>query len=79
MANVGGKGLLKGFWGSQNSKILEKCQTAGLIVNKCSTCMQIRLHVNGHSWLNKLAPGDPEGHYGRGGYGTHIELWENCH
>ena len=29
--------------------------------------MQIRLHVNGHNWLNKFAPRDPEGHCGGGG------------
>ena len=48
-------------FGSQ-IQILEISQPAGPIVNKFGTRMQIRLHVNGHSWLNKLAPRDPEGH-----------------
>ena len=30
-------------------------------VNKFGTRVQIRLHVNGHSWLKQLAPRDPEG------------------
>ena len=34
--------------------------------------MKIRLHVNGHSWLNKLAPRDPEGHSGGGLISGHI-------
>ena len=40
-------------------------------MNTFGTGMQIRLHVNGHSWLNKLGPRDPEGHCG-GGLGGHI-------
>ena len=35
-------------------------------MNKFGTRMKIRLHVNRHSWLNKLAPRDPEGHCGGG-------------
>ena len=49
-----------------NSKMLEICQTAGPIVNKFGTRMQIRLDVNGHRWLKKIAPRDPE-RYCRGG------------
>ena len=41
-------------------------------MNKFGTRMQIRLHVNGHSWLNKLAPRDPEEHCGGGGVRGHI-------
>ena len=44
----------------------ERCQTAGLIGNKFGTRMQMRLHVNGYSWLKKLVPRDPEGHCGEG-------------
>ena len=51
-----------GGLGVTNSKILEICQTAGPIVNKFGTRMQIRLHMNGHSWLKKkIAPRDPRG------------------
>ena len=58
------KGHLKGVYMVTNSKMLEICQTAGPIVNTFGTRMQIRLHVNGHNWLNKLAPRDSEGHCG---------------
>ena len=40
--------------------------TAGPIVNTFNTRMQIRLHVNGHSWLKKLASRDTEEQGGRG-------------
>ena len=56
--------------GVTNSKIWEICQTAGPIENKFGTRMQIRMHVNGHSWLNKLAPRGPEGQCG--GLGGHV-------
>ena len=49
----------------------ERCQTAGPIGNTFGTRMQIRLHVNGYSWITKLAPRDPEGHCG-GGVRGHI-------
>ena len=41
-------------------------------MNKFGTRMQILLHVNGHSWLNKLALRDPEGHCGGGGGMGHV-------
>ena len=41
-------------------------------MNKSGTRMQIRLHVNGHSWLNKIGPRDPEGHCGGGGVGLGV-------
>ena len=50
--------------------MLERCQTAGPIVNKFGTGMQIRLHVNGHSWLHKLAHRDPDGHCEEGEIGV---------
>ena len=53
------KGLLKGVWGSQIQKYWKDAkQLSRPIVNKFCTRVQIRLHVNGHSWLKKLAPWD---------------------
>ena len=71
-------GRLEGFE-SQIKKILEICQTAGPIVNKFGTRMQISLHVNGHSWLKKSSPSRPRGALWREVRGSHIELLENCH
>ena len=51
--------ICRGF-GVTNSKILERCQTDVPIVNKFGTSVQIRLHLNGHSWL-KNCPSRPRG------------------
>ena len=51
----------EGDLGITNSKISDICQTAGPIVNKFGTRTHIRLHVNGHIWLQKSAPRDKRG------------------
>ena len=75
------KGHLKGVWGSQIQKILERCQIAGPIVNKFGTRMQIRLHVNGHTLAKKISPSRPRGALWMGGGGVRghiLKCWKTA-
>ena len=61
------QGAFEVGWGSHIQKYWEDAKhSAGPIVNKFGPRMQIRLHVNGHSWLKQLAPRHPEEHCGGG-------------
>ena len=63
MAFGGGQGVT-------NSKMWERCETAVLIETKFGTRMQIRLHVNGHSWLKNEPLETLRGIVEKGGLGV---------
>ena len=65
--------LIPGGLGDRGSSIHtsgKASKTTGPIRTKFDSRMQIRLHVNGYSWL-KISPRDPDG--------SHIELCDNGH